>query len=441
VPPDRPEPQDAAPELQGALSSNVSQFRKREAVTERKRLKVVTLVDGFSGLGGGERVAAEFAMRLDPGRFESVFCVSRPFWGPGREESLRAAGVRTLTLRRHSARNLLAWRPLISLLRRECIDILHCHKFGSNLWGTVIGRLSGVPVIVAHEHVWSFEGQALRRLLDRHLIAKGAHVFLTVSNETRRQMIEVEGIDPDLVRVLPNGIPTLARRSGREVRRELSISPEALVVGTVSVLRPQKALQVLIRGAARLVSEFPILRVIIAGEGPERANLEALITELGLDGQVMLVGPRTDVSDVLASFDVAVSSSDYEGSPLAVIEYMAAAKAIVATRVGGVPDLIEDGIHGLLVEAQDAEGLASAVARLLREPDLRARLGEEAQKRQQAEFTIDAAVHRLELLYEELSAANAMGGTRRLMHPRTSAEPRTATKPPRASRTVRRPRL
>jgi glycosyltransferase involved in cell wall biosynthesis len=388
------------------------------AVTAQRRLKVVTLVDGLSGLGGGERVAAELAMRLDPDRFESVFCVTRPRWGPGREESLRAAGVRTLTLRRNSAKNLLAWRPLISLLRRERTDILHCHKYGSNIWGAMVGRLCGVPVIVAHEHVWSYEGQALRRLLDRYLIAKAAHVFLTVSNETRRQMIEVEGIDPDLVRVLPNGVPTLAEPTGRDVRRELGIAPEALVVGTVSVLRPQKALQVLIRSAARLVSEFPILKVVIAGEGPERVNLEALVTELGLDGRVMLVGPRTDVSDVLASFDVAVSSSDYEGSPLAVIEYMAAAKAIVATRVGGVPDLIEDGIHGLLVEAQDAEGLASAVARLLREPDLRARMGEEARKRQQAEFTIDAAVNRLELLYEELSAASANSRSRRATYPR-----------------------
>jgi glycosyltransferase involved in cell wall biosynthesis len=384
-----------------------------EAVSQHRRLKVVTLVDGLSGLGGGERVAAELAKRLDSGRFESVFCVTRPGWGPGLEESLRAAGVRTLALRRHSAKNLLAWRPLISLLRRERTDILHCHKFGSNVWGAILGQLTGVPVIVAHEHVWSFEGQALRRLLDRHLIARRASVFLTVSNETRRQMIEVEGIDPDLIRVLPNGIPALAEPIGHDVRRELGIDQEAHVVGTVSVLRPQKALQVLIRSAARLVNEFPTLKVIIAGDGPERVNLEALVTELGLDGRVMLVGARRDVSDILAAFDVAVSSSDFEGSPLAVIEYMAAAKAIVATRVGGVPDLIEDGVHGLLVEAQDAEGLASAVARLLREPDLGSRMGEEARERQQAEFTIDAAVHRLELLYGQLSAASADGRTGR----------------------------
>ena len=390
-----------------------------EAVTERRRLKVVTLMDGIlEPAGGAERIAAEFAMRLDPSRFDSVFCVTRPIWGPGREESLRAAGVRTLTLQRRSPRSAGAWLPLISLLRRERTDILHCHKFGSNLWGTILGRITGVPVIVAHEHVWSFEGQAHRRLLDRYLIANWAQVFLTVSNETRRQMIEVEGIDPDLVRVLPNGIPPLTEPSGRDVRRELGIDPEAPVIGAVSVLRPQKALQVLIRSAARLVREFPTLKVIIAGGGPERVNLEALVTELGLEGRVILIGARTDVSDVLASFDIALSTSDYEGSPLAVIEYMAAAKAIVATRVGGVPDLIQDGVHGLLVEAQDAEGVAAAVARLLSDPDLRARMGENARRRQKAEFTIDAAVHQLELLYEELAAASADGRGRRVSQPR-----------------------
>jgi glycosyltransferase involved in cell wall biosynthesis len=378
-----------------------------ETAIQRRRLKVVTLVDGFGGQGGAESIASELAMRLDPERFASLFCVTRPRWGQGCKERLSMAGVRTLTLQRHSATDVAAWRPLMSLLRQERIDVLHCHKFGSNLWGAIIGRLVGVPVIVAHEHVWSFQGQPLRRILDRRLIARQTDVFLAVSDETRRQMIEVEGIDPDIVRVLPNGIPDLPEPSGRDVRRELGIDAGALVVGTVSVLRRQKALDVLIRSTTRLMRQFPSLKVVIAGEGPQRASLEALVSELNLDGRVLFIGLRTDVPDVLASFDVAVSSSDYEGSPLAIMEYMAASKPIVATRVGGVPDLIDDGVHGLLVDRGDVDGFAAAVARLLRDPALSSALGKKSRERQGREFTIERAVSRVELLYEELSSAVA----------------------------------
>ena len=105
--------------------------------------------------------------------------------------------MRVLGLKRTSAAQVWAWWPLYRLLRRERVDVLHAHKFGSNLWGTVIGRLARVPVIVAHEHTWSFEGQPLRRLGDREVIARGSSAFIAVSREDRRRMIEIERIDPE----------------------------------------------------------------------------------------------------------------------------------------------------------------------------------------------------------------------------------------------------
>ena len=130
--------------------------------------------------------------------------------------------------------------------------------------------------------------------------------------------------------------------------------------------------------------------------------MRALIAQQNLGAHVELLGARRDVPNILAALDVAVSSSVSEGSPLAVMEYMAAGKAIVATRVGGVPDLITDRIHGLLVEPRDARGLADAVAELLRDAELRAAVAANARERQQREFTLTVLVDRLELLYEEL---------------------------------------
>jgi glycosyltransferase involved in cell wall biosynthesis len=264
-------------------------------------------------------------------------------------------------------------------------------------------------VIVAHEHTWSFEGQPLRRFGDREVIARGSSAFIAVSREDRRRMIEIEGIDPEDVIFLPNGIPAPPPPTGADVRTELGIPPDAPVIGTVSVMRPQKALDVLLRATRTLLDEFPSLKVLIAGEGDEREALVELTQELGIGDNVLFLGVRTDVPDVLAALDIAVSTSDFEGSPLSVMEYMEAARPVVATRVGGVPDLIDDGVHGLLVQPQDPAAFAAAVARLLHDPDRAAEMGRRGQERRRAEFDIDVMVKRLEELYVRLRAESAVG--------------------------------
>ena len=379
--------------------------------TER-RLRVLTLVDRLGTSGGGERLAMEVAKRLDPARFERWYCASR--WGergPQDEaarraaDELREAGVMAFGLGRRSPAAVWSWGPLVRTLRRERIDVLHTHKFGSNVWGALLAPLGRVPVLVAHEHTWSYEGQPVRRFLDRELIARRSAAFIAVSREDQRRMIEIEHIRADAVTFVPNGIDPVPAGDGERVRRELGIEPGAPLVGAVAVLRPQKGLELLIRATAVAARSVPRLRVVIAGEGPERARLEALAAELGVAGQVTLLGRRSDVPDLLAAFDVAVSSSWFEGSPLAMMEYMDAGLPIVATRVGGVPDLIEDGVHGLMVEPGDPDGLAAAIGELLRDRDRAAELGARARERRRAEFDLNGTVRALGDLYERLTAA------------------------------------
>ena len=376
-----------------------------------RKLRVLTLVDKPTVTGGAERLAAVVAMKLDPARFESVLCASRKTDEPLLDRELEEAGIGVLALGRRSTLDLLAWRPLVSLLR-DGVDVVHAHMFSSNVWGTVLGRLSGVPVVVAHEHTWSFQGRPLRRFLDRELVARWADVFVAVSAEDRRKMIEVEGVDPAKIRLIPNGIPSPANGAVADVRAELGIEPGAPVLGVVCELRAQKALEVLFDAAALLLPEFPSLKVLVAGDGPERARLEEAALRLGVADTVLFLGIRRDVPAVLAAVDVAVLSSDYEGSPLSVMEYMAAAKPVVSTRVGGVPELLAEDVHGLLVQPRDPEALAEAVARLLRDPALAKRLGAEGRQRQQREFSLEAMVHRIEDLYEELWLASGRRGER-----------------------------
>ncbi|HET6830678.1 MAG TPA: glycosyltransferase [Solirubrobacterales bacterium] len=374
------------------------------------KLRVVTLVDGIGLAGGAERLAREIVVRLDPDRFERTLCVSR--WSDERAEAARragalaeldAAGVRFLGLPRRGTLDLLSWRALLSLLR-DGTDILHAHKVGSNVWAAVLGTLARTPGIVAHEHTWSFQGQPLRKLLDRRLIAARSDAFLAVSELDRRRMIEIERIDPGKVIFVPNGIPEPPPPTGADIRAELGVDAATPIIGTVCALRPQKALTVLLEGAERLAREHRDVRVLIIGEGPERAALERRIVDLGLAGTVLLLGHRDDVPDLIRGFDVAVCSSDFEGTPLSILEYMQASLPIVATRVGGVPDLIEDGAQGLLVDPRDPAALAAAAGRLLADPDLAAALGRRARERQLAEFEIGVTVRAVERIYEGLAS-------------------------------------
>jgi glycosyltransferase involved in cell wall biosynthesis len=385
-----------------------------------EKIRVITLVDSI-GTGGGERMAVQTTSLLDPDRFERTVCVTRepseeesPEYISATAEELQSAGVRVIQLGRRSRTNVYAWRTLLQILCRERVDVLHSHKFGANVWAAVLGSLAHVPVIVAHEHSWSFEGRPLRRLLDRELIARASTVILAVSSEDRRRMIEIEKIPPDRVVVVPNGILDFPPATGRDVLTPLGIPLGAPVIGAVSMLRPEKGIDVLIRAAAMLKPDFPALRVLVAGDG-DRATYEALIRSLRLDDTVHLLGVRTDVGDLLGVFQVAVSCSEREGSPLSVIEYMAAARPVVATRVGGVPDLINDGVEGLLVARRDPAALAAAIGALLRDRARATEMGRKARERQNREFTLQATVTRLEDLYQR-ELIRAVGATR-VIHP------------------------
>ena len=374
-----------------------------------RRIKVLTLTDQLVYLGGGaERVAMEIATRLDQSRFESLFCASR-YWEGARSDSVQdaerrmdAAGVRYFGLGRRSGTDLYRWLSIRGILRRERVDVLHSHMFGSNVGATVIGRLARVPAIVAHEHTWSFEGRPLRRFVDREVIGRGSTVFIAVSRDDQRKMAEIEGVNPKKILHVPNGIAPPPPPTGADVRSDLGIPAEAPLIGTVSVLRPQKALDVFIRAAAQLLRENPDLRVLLAGDGPLLGELTELVHSLGVQDRLLLPGYRSDASDVIAALDVAVSSSAFEGSPLAVMEYMESARPIVATRVGGVPDLIEDSVHGLLVDPGDVPALTAAIRRMLADPEAARRMGEAARERRRHEFTVDLMVRRFETLYERL---------------------------------------
>lgn len=374
----------------------------------RRRLRILTVVDSMM-TAGAEIFATRIALGLDPNRFESIISSTRPST-PAHVATAREVGVEVLELNRRSKVDVWRWAPFVRLIRSGRIDVVHSHKIGSNLWTAILSHVAEMPVLITHEHTWSFNGNPLRRLVDRELIARSATTCLSVSESDREKMIELEGIDPAKVRFVPVGIPDQPPGDGRAVRAALGIADDALVVGTVCGLRAQKAVNVALDAVGRLRADHPDLRFVIVGDGPERSRLEREASRL-LGEQAVFAGqrPNAEIPGFVAAMDVLVCSSDFEGTPAAVLEWMAAGKPIVATAVGGIPAIIEDGVGGLLVPPRAPGALAEAIHRLLDDPALRERLGAAARHRQQADFRLAHTVEILEDLYETLYWSSPQG--------------------------------
>ncbi len=402
----------ALPEVFGRVNGRPLRVVRRHPERPRvgRKLRVVTLVDRLAD-GGAERIAFQLAREMDPERFERVLVVTTaddPAHAEPAPETARwadeltAAGVRIVGLPRRRRSTPRGWRPLIAELADA--DVVHAHMFSSNLVGSVLGGLRRVPAIVGHEHGLG-RGAFWQGPVERRLVARSRVTMLAPSQAVRERMVGADGLPAQRVVVVPNGVEPFAP-SGRDLRRELGVAPDAFVVGSVGGLRRIKRYDVLIDAVAIIRHELGVpLTVLIAGDGPERARLEARIADHGLARDVRLLGAREDVPDVLATFDLAVNCSDSEACPLSVLEYMAAGLPTVATAVGGTPELLIDGAHGRLVPPSEPTALARAIVALRDDPAARRRMGDAAAARRRAAFDLGTMVRRVEGLYEQLLTA------------------------------------
>ena len=365
-------------------------------------LGVLMLVNKLNYGGGAERALAALATHLPRERFHVAIATTRPTAGP-LLDSLWARGIPHLDLHRRGRFDVRAFRRLAAFLHRERIDVLHAHMFGSNLWGSMIGRLTGVPAVIAHEQTWSYEGQALRKFLDGYVIARLADAFVAVSERDRERMITLEGVPAEKIVLLAN--PYVPREPDTEhslgIRERFGIAADAPVIGTVAVLRPQKALHVLVEAFHALGEALPDARLVIGGHGPCGPALESQAARLGIGDRVHFAGYLEDVAGFLRSVDVAAMSSDYEGSPLFALECMAHRTPLVSTDVGNIAEILGDG-HGVqIVPRGNAQALAHALEELLRDPAKRLAQADLAATRLRP-YEIDNVVREFAELYEEL---------------------------------------
>lgn len=368
------------------------------------RLKVLSLIDSVVVSGGAERFAVALATHLPRDRFELWMCSSRDA-DPDALSMLEQAGVRHVNLGRRSKVDVHRLAGLAKLLREERFDILHAQKFGSNLWGSLIGAGCRTPVIIAHEHTWSYEGAPVRRWLDGHVIGRLATRFVAVSSRDAERMVSVEGVPAEKVVMIPTAyIPRPP--ADTDLRTEIGIDGTTPLLAAVAVLRPQKALSVLLDALPHVLESVPDAHLVVAGDGECRTELVEQARQLGLGTRVHFLGLRSDVEEILRAADLAVISSDYEGTPLVAFECFATGTPLVATAVGGLVEMIEDGVTGRLVAPRDPPALAGAIVELATDPELRTRIATAA--REHAVIEIGEVARRVGELYEMLAAERGL---------------------------------
>jgi glycosyltransferase involved in cell wall biosynthesis len=363
-------------------------------------LRVLYLVDHARTVGGAERFVAGLATSVPRDKVEPWVCSTRYGHHPALTQ-LAAAGVPHVGLGRTGTWQLQRFLPLVRLLRRKRFDVVHANMFGSNLWGALLGRACRVPVVLAHEHTWSFAGDALRIWLDRHVIATLATRLIAVSQADRERMISIEGVPEEKVVVMPLAHVPHSDPTTGNIRSELGLKTNTPLVAVAAVMRPQKALEVMLDAHALMLERVPDAHLAIAGDGPCRAQLVEHVNRLGIRDSVHLLGIREDVDAILRAADVAAMSSDYEGVPLFALECINAGTPLVATAVGGLPEVIDEGRTGLLVPPRDPVALAQAIERVLTDRPLALTLAN-ALERKRDDISLESVAHRFAELYEEL---------------------------------------
>jgi L-malate glycosyltransferase len=376
--------------------------------------KVLWLIKGL-GIGGAERLLTLAAPHVNRDRFEYQAAFLLP-WKGALVEDLEKAGIRTRCLNHRSPFDLRVIGRIARLVREEKIDLLHLHLPYSGVVGRIAARLMGVPCVVYTEHNLQNRYHLLTRLANQATL-RLCDLTIAVSDEVRDSLLRSPLSWGASVVAIPNGVDVEALQKAARippgVREEFGIPADRPIVGAVTVFRPQKRLDVWLQAARAIAHAQPRSTFFLVGDGLNLHELQGLAGRLGLGDRVIFTGLRRDAARLMAAFDVFMMSSIYEGLPVAALEAMALGRPIVATRVGGLPGLVQDGRHGFLVDAGDPAALAEKVVFLLEHPPLRRAMGEASAARIRESFSIQHMVRRTEQAYIELLRTNGRAGTRR----------------------------
>ena len=398
-------------EMEGNIASHA--VLTDPAPEDADRLRVLHIIS-YMGRGGAEMGILKLIAGLGDG-FEHRICTTRGFdadfvRSSFSEEKMYFAGSSDLKLQFPLFR-------LVRIMRQYRPHIVHTRNWGA-IEAVAAAKLAGVPVVIHSEHGYEvdmFAGLPIRRRLFRRAAYAMADAVFAVTRELRDFHACQAWIHPERIGVIYNGVDTQRFAPHREtrivVRKELGLPEEAFVVGAVGRLVPIKDQQTLLKAAALLSGSGIDVRVLLVGSGPERERLQGRATD-ALEGRVCFAGDSDRVPEMLNAMDVFVLPSLGEGMSNTLLEAMACGLPVLATNVGGNPEIIENNLNGCLFTPGDAEWLASKLKLLARDPALIHQLGTAARNRAIESFSLSRMLETYRSFYLDLSARRRIAAVR-----------------------------
>lgn len=320
-------------------------------------------------------------------------------------DQLKESRFETLLIQQKRSYDLSCLWNLCSIVRKHKIELIHAHEFMMNVYGTMAGLLTGTPV-VATLHGKNYFWVKPRRRIAYRFVSRFSKM-VAVSEDLKNFLAERAGVSKNRIITLYNGIDCktydgeLSPGKIASVKESLSIPPDSPVIGTVGMLAPVKDHETLLATAVRVILERPEAIFLIVGDGPLKDRLKDLAYRSNIEKNVRFTGFRKDIPDLLQIMDVYICSSESEGLSLSILEAMAAGIPIVATNVGGNPEIVLEGETGFLVPTKDPEALASKINLLLNDQLLARKIGENGRQRVYEKFSIEQMVNSYQLLYDK----------------------------------------
>ena len=361
-------------------------------------LHVVSLL----GHGGMEAGVMKLVAGCDRSRVLADVCSLEPACA---FKDLFTGDSRLHELSRRTALDLRLVKGLAAIMRQRAIDVVHTHAWGTLVEGWMAARLAGVRHFIHGEH-GTLESRPLNVAVQRRLWRR-TDKLLAVSRDLAERMARTTGTPFDRIEVIPNGVEIGPELSREQARVALSLAPDQLVALAVGRLVPVKNYRLLLAAARGLTSVEPRWRFLIAGDGPLRSELEREIASMNLGEHVTLLGHRADIPMLMGAADAFVIPSSSEGMSNTILEAMSAARPVVATRVGGNPELVHEGVTGMLVSPHAAMEFCVALRALGESAALRKRMGRAGRQRAEREFSRARMIEDYTQMYETV-----VGGVR-----------------------------
>ncbi len=362
--------------------------------------KILYVINNL-GVGGAENVLLGLAGGLDRSRYEPVVvCVGR---NHAMVSKFAEADVPIRCLNAAFQADPRGYTRLLEIAREERPNVIHGFMWRANMLARYVGQQLNGTRVVTSEHSMHFDGP-LRAWANRRTAGMSAAV-VCVSKAVMRHMRDRVGLPERLLRVIYNGVDIsrfVPVEETDSIREHLGLPTDRPIVGTVARHTEEKRLERFVQAAEAIAHECPDAVFVTCGDGPTLPTIRAMADQRSVD--LRLLGRRDDVPSVLAALDIFTLTSAKEGLPVAVIEAMAVERPIVSMVVGGVTEIMRDGVDGVLVPQGDVDGLVAGVIRLLRDKELRVRMGKSARERAISRVSLEAMVKAHEDLYDELVA-------------------------------------